>query len=152
MKSRGLVKIRSDSFEYRDHRKQYSWSAHSLQQSFIEDEMSDHKETMLKKCKERVLNKLASQSNDTSMLAGVETKTTTDFSAEAERMVLLSLCALYFQEQYSEKAALNLDILPNRLNNLRRDAIEPITLLLALPLSERWTKAAQWSAKQVSLT
>ncbi|CAM6127219.1 unnamed protein product [Calypogeia fissa] len=143
LESKGLVKIIKD-----DLTQQRSWSVYSLQKMFIEDEMNDEKETSLKVCKERMLRMLASQADDTKIEAG-DTNSTTSISFEEDNLVQLSLCALYFHEEYSRKTYSKIDVLVNERNNLRRTAIEPITRLLALPVSKGWTKAAQASAKQV---
>ncbi|CAM6094346.1 unnamed protein product [Calypogeia fissa] len=144
LESKGWVKISTD-----DLRQQRSWSVYSLQKMFIEDEMSDDKETRLKLCKERMLRMLATQADDTNIEAGDDTNSTTTISFEEDNRVQLSLCALYFHEEYSRKTSSKIDVLVNQRNNLRRTAIEPVTRLLALPVSKWWTKAAQVSAKQV---
>ncbi|CAM6094342.1 unnamed protein product [Calypogeia fissa] len=144
LESKGWVKITTD-----DLRQQRSWSVYSLQKMFIEDEMSDDKETRLKLCKERMLRMLATEAADTNIEAGHDTNSTTTISFQEDNRVQLSLCALYFHEEYSRKTSSKIDVLVNQRNNLRRTAIEPITRLLALPVSKWWTKAAQVSAKQV---
>ncbi|CAM6094345.1 unnamed protein product [Calypogeia fissa] len=144
LESKGWVKISTD-----DLRQQRSWSVYSLQKMFIEDQMNDDKETSLKLCKERMLRTLATEADDTNIEAGDDTNSTTSISFQEDNIVQLSLCALYFHEEYSRRTSSKIDVLVNRRNNLRRTAIEPITRLLALPVSKWWTKAAQVSAKQV---
>ncbi|CAM6099872.1 unnamed protein product [Calypogeia fissa] len=129
--------------EYGTQRKQYSWSAHSLHKLFIEHEMSNEKETMLKL--------LARPSDDKHDEAGVQMRNTIDFSAEEDKKLWFSLCALYLTQEYIKETPLGTGILPEELNNLRRNAIEPVTRLLAVPISERWTRSAQSSAKQIYL-
>ncbi|CAM6096965.1 unnamed protein product [Calypogeia fissa] len=141
LNNKGLVKISHQAQEYDRQRKQYSWSAHSLQKLFIEHEMSNEKETMLKL--------LARPSDDKHDEA--EMRNTKDFSAEEEKKLWFSLCALYLTQEYIKETPLGTGILPEKLNNLRRNAIEPITRLLAVPVSERWTRSVQSSAKQIYL-
>ncbi|CAM6101934.1 unnamed protein product [Calypogeia fissa] len=143
LSNKGLVKISYQMQEYDTQRKQYSWSAHSLQKLFIEHEMSNGKETMLKL--------LARASDDDSDEVGVEMRSTIDFCAEKEKKLWSSLCALYLTQEYIKETTWGTGILPEKLNNLRRNAIEPITRLLAVPISERWTISAQSSAKQIYL-
>ncbi|CAM6111200.1 unnamed protein product [Calypogeia fissa] len=143
LNNKGLVKISHQTQEYDTQRKQYSWSAHSLQKLFIDNEMSNEKETMLKL--------LAWASDDKSDEVGVEMRRTIDFAAEEDKKLRFSLCVLYLKQEYIKETTLGTGIVRERLNNLRRNAIEPITRLLAVPISERWTRSAQSSAKQIYL-
>ncbi|CAM6094350.1 unnamed protein product [Calypogeia fissa] len=141
LKNRGLVMIRSQSLD--NHRKEYSWSLHSLHKSFIEKEMKEEKVAMLEV--------LGRTSHGTNVEAGLEMKNTSEFSVEDDSRVRISLCALYFNKQHTRELALQMGFIPNELKTLRRNVIEPITRLLAQPVSDRWTKSAQSSAQQVYL-
>ncbi|CAM6111202.1 unnamed protein product [Calypogeia fissa] len=143
LNNKGLVKISHQTQEYDKQRKQYSWSAHSLQKLFIDNEMSNEKETMLKL--------LAWAADHKSDEVGVEVRSTIDFAAEEDKKLRFSLCVLYLKQEYIKETTLGTGIVRERLNNLRRNAIEPITRLLAVPISERWTRSAQSFAKQIYL-
>ncbi|CAM6096981.1 unnamed protein product [Calypogeia fissa] len=140
LSNKGLVKISHQTQEYDMHRKQYSWSAHSLHKLFIEDEMRNDKETML--------NLLARAADHKSDEVGVEMRSTIDSSAEQDKKLRFSL---YLKQEYIKETTLGTGIPHERLNNLRRNASEPVTRLIAVRMSEHWTRSAQSSAKQIYL-
>lgn len=106
---------------------------------FMEKEMKDGKESMF--------TVLVPGPSNTESIGKPDINA--DFVRNNDAMIQTAICALYFDKPFSARAASNMDIPSDRLNDLRRNAIEPITRLLGRSISERWTAASQASAEQV---
>lgn len=133
LESRELIKITSLD----DGR---SWSVHSLLKPFIQVEQSEWQEI--------TFNELVAV--PTSTESRVRPKESREFLGDEDGMIQTAICGLYFDGHFSERAASSIAVPLDRFDNLRRNAIEPITRLLGRPVSERWRTASQKSAKQVS--
>lgn len=139
LESLELLKISNTSFNSKassDHR---AWSIHSLQNLFIEHEMSKEKNAMI-----MTLSGLVDKVDS---LAGVgpSSKIPTD----EETMIVL--CALYSHSNFAQKVALKLEVSTHRFDELRKNVMEPISRLLGQPNSGRWPAVAESKARLVSL-
>lgn len=143
LESRQLIKISTRSFSSNSCRKQRTWRMHSLQKKYIDQEMRDARDSIF------------------GSLAVARTTVTTTVTSRGQGQLLdgqlesdavpTALCALYLNEHLAGKAAASIGVPLEVFSKRKRAAIEPLTRLLALSVSDRWTATARGCATQVTI-
>ncbi|CAM6105895.1 unnamed protein product [Calypogeia fissa] len=128
---------------------QMNWEVHSLQKRYIEAEMTGARQS--------ILASLAAAGCTLSegTIVGVKHGIISDNVPNSDHLgdaVVTALCALYLDKQVAGKAAAKMDFPLKHFSKQKRNAIEPVTRLLALPDTNNQTTAtARECARKVFL-